>query len=165
MATVLIDCESVINSRLLTHVSEHELTTDFYPCSYKMSARHVPDIVTMEQGPLNRRLKYRQDTEEFTKRPYVRYARQNKKKAWLQCVGSKYALYSQQRYAAFLAKALRMPVYFSKEGAFCLLAFAWLRKRQKRLHTVLQCAVVVRRGKKMRMAKCFIVCLIFDIRI
>ncbi|XP_035212794.1 uncharacterized protein LOC118186758 [Stegodyphus dumicola] len=62
MATALADYESVINSRLLTYISEADAIKPISPSMFLHDIHKcsVPDIDAVEQNSFSKRLKYRQ---------------------------------------------------------------------------------------------------------
>ncbi|GBM98550.1 hypothetical protein AVEN_2216-1 [Araneus ventricosus] len=66
MVTILCDCESLINSRSLTYVSESEYIVAISPSLFLQDIKEwsTPDIDAMNHKSLNRRIKYRQNLQK-----------------------------------------------------------------------------------------------------
>lgn len=62
MITVLADCESIINSRPLTYMSEQESIKPISPAMFlkDIPEHHLPDLDIIDENSLTRRIKYRQ---------------------------------------------------------------------------------------------------------
>ncbi|GBN27317.1 hypothetical protein AVEN_190518-1 [Araneus ventricosus] len=64
--TILCDCEALINSQPLNFVSEIDQLVPIYPSSFLQDIKEwsTPDIDAIDHNSLNRRIKYRQNSQK-----------------------------------------------------------------------------------------------------